>query len=146
MIPQSVLRLRISKCAAGLRDSRSRWLLFSCYFGELFMSAVEDTVSTQLLALVRATLDIGSDVRLDPEADLIAEVGLDSIEAFEVLAALHALLGTKIPKDIDPLTVRSIRGLSEYVQSRFSRDSVDNFLRLDVASRMAVIRSADTLE
>ena len=110
------------------------------------MSAVEDSVSAQLVALVRATLDIGSDVRLDPEADLIAEVGLDSIEAFEVLAALHALLMTKIPKDIDPLTVRSIRGLSEYVRSRFSRESVDNFLGLDVASRMTVIRSADTLE
>lgn len=110
------------------------------------MSTLADSVSAQLVTLVRATLDIGNDVDLSPDADLIAEVGLDSIEAFEVLAALHALLGARIPKDLDPQIVRSVSGMSDYVLSRFAPDVVDQLVASDIAAKVAAMRSVDTLE
>jgi acyl carrier protein len=129
-----------------VRSDRVASASFSVLFGDRSMSTLADNVSAQLLTLVRATLDIGSDVDLRADADLIAEVGLDSIEAFEVLAALHALLGARIPKDLDPQVVRSVRGMSDYVLNRFAPDVVEQLVEADIAAKVAAMRSVDTLE
>jgi len=121
--------------------------IHSYFFGNDLM-AIENIgkIIAQVEVLVRVTLDIGEDVQLEPNSDLISEVGLDSIEAYEAIAALHTLLGARIPKDLDPLVVRSIGGMSEYVASRFSPEQVGEFLALDVNARIAALRTADTLE
>lgn len=129
-----------------VRSDRVASAAFSVLFGDRSMSTLADNISAQLLTLVRATLDIGSDVDLRPDADLIAEVGLDSIEAFEVLAALHALLGARIPKDLDPQVVRSVRGMSDYVLNRFAPEVVEQLVETDIAAKVAAMRSVDTLE
>ena len=65
---------------------------------ETLNPALEDKLSAFLVKLLK----LGPDVSLTPEGDLIQQIGMDSIEAFDAVATLHELLEAAIPDDFDP--------------------------------------------
>lgn len=102
-------------------------------------------ISARVEAIIRSTLKLGSDVALLPESDLVSEVGLDSIEAFESVATLHELLGVRIPEDIDPKSVGTIKGITTYILERYSPEVVERFMTLDVEAKLALMHDDDEL-
>lgn len=99
----------------------------------------------QIEAVIRVTLDLGDQVSIPPDVDLISDVGLASIDIFEAIAALDTLLEAGSTQDIAPKSVRSIQGLSAYVLESFAPENVEKFLRQDVQVAVAKMRAADTL-
>lgn len=96
--------------------------------------------------IIRAVLGIGSDVELKPESDLVSIVGLDSIEAFESVAALHEVLGVRIPEDIDPKAIGSLRAMAEYLVGRYDAAIIENFMSIDIEAKLASLRKVDDFE
>lgn len=93
-------------------------------------TAFEEKTKVFLTKLLKLDDDI--DLKLD--ADLIQQIGLDSIEAFDAVATMHELLDVAIPDDFSPKVVNSIRSLCGYVQTRFGQTAVERFLALDLDS------------
>lgn len=94
--------------------------------------AVQSAFEEKVKELIVRLLKLGDDVQLDPDSELIDQVGLDSIEAFDAVATLHELLGVSIPDDFDPRTVSTIRSLSRYVIGRFGSEAAERFLEVDL--------------
>jgi acyl carrier protein len=100
-------------------------------------------VVQRISRIVRSVLSLGDDVELTPEADLIATVGIDSIEAFESIAMLHDMLGVRIPDDLDPKRIGSVQGMATYISERYDGEVIRAFLELDVESKLEALRSSD---
>ncbi|WP_440964837.1 acyl carrier protein [Massilia sp. GER05] len=100
------------------------------------MYSVEKVV-VRVEKIIRISLKLGDDVTLRPESDLVSEVGLDSIEAFEALATLHEMLGVRIPDDINPGDFGSIGGIAEYILRKFDADTIDKFMNVDIDAYMS---------
>lgn len=81
-----------------------------------------------LVRLLRLDEDI--DLRVDE--DLIRQIGLDSIEAFDAVASMHELLDVVIPDTFDPKVANSIRALSAYVIDTFGAEVAQRFLDVDL--------------
>jgi acyl carrier protein len=95
---------------------------------ETMTAALESKIG----AFLRKLLKLGDDVPLDAEADLVQQIGLDSIEAFDAVASFHELLNLPIPDDFNPRTANSIHNLSNYLMDRFGPDAAERFLDLDL--------------
>ena len=100
------------------------------------MFSVEQ-VSVRVGEIISTTLKLGDDVVLRPESDLVNEIGIDSIEAFESIAALHDMLGVRIPDDIDPKEMGSIAGISAYIVNKYDAATVGAFMTMDVSAHLA---------
>jgi acyl carrier protein len=100
------------------------------------MYSVEQ-VAVRVEEIIRTTLKLGDDVALRPESDLVNEIGLDSIEAFESIATLHEMLGVRIPDDIDPKDLGSIAGIAAYVVRKYDANVVNTFMSIDVGAHLA---------
>lgn len=96
-----------------------------------------EQVSARIGEVIRATLKLGDDVSLQAESDLVNEIGIDSIEAFESVAALHEMLGVRIPEDLDPKAMRSIRSIAGYIIEKYDAAKVQAFMTMDVAAELA---------
>ncbi len=107
---------------------------------ETLNPALEDKLSAFLVKLLK----LGPDVSLTPEGDLIQQIGMDSIEAFDAVATLHELLEAAIPDDFDPRVVSTVRGLATYVSSSFGTDMVKRFLAMDL-DRCSVFEQREDL-
>lgn len=104
-----------------------------------------DAISTRVESIIRSTLGLGNDVFLTPDSDLVSEVGLDSIEAFEAVATLHDLLGVRVADDLDPKSIGSIRNIALYIADTCSPEVIENFMKLDLDARLAKMRDTDEL-
>ncbi len=100
------------------------------------MYSVEQ-VSIRVGEIIRVTLKLGDDVTLRPESDLVNEIGLDSIEAFESIATLHEMIGVRIPDDLDPKSMSSIASISAYILDKFDATVVNTFMNMDVSAYLA---------
>lgn len=108
------------------------------------MFSVEQ-VSVRVEEIIRATLKLGDDVALRPESDLVNEIGLDSIEAFESVATLHEMLGVRIPEDLDPKAMGTIHGIAAYMIAKYDASKVAAFMELDVAAQLASMQDDGAL-
>ena len=90
--------------------------------------AFEEKTKAFLIKLLK----LDEDIDLSVDSDLIQQIGLDSIEAFDAVATLHELLDLAIPDDFNPRVVNSIRSLCRYVDDQFGTAAVERFLALDL--------------
>ena len=89
-------------------------------------------VEQKVAAILRKMLSIEDDIVLDVNADLVQQIGLDSIEAFDAVATLHEIIGEAIPNTFNPKISNSIGLLSEYVTQQFGQAGVDKLLAVNV--------------
>ena len=92
-------------------------------------SALEE----KLIEFMKALLKLDNDVTLKPDTNLIDEVGLDSIEAFDAVATLHDLMDVTIPEDFNAKSVSSLRQLATFIESRYSKEEIARLLNADLA-------------
>jgi len=97
------------------------------------VKAIGDAFENKLKDFIVEILKLGDDVQLDPVVDLVEQIGLDSIEAFDAVATLHELLGVSIPDNFDPKSVTSLRTLTEYVLNQFGAKTAERFLSVDLS-------------
>nr|WP_297353950.1 phosphopantetheine-binding protein [uncultured Caldimonas sp.] len=95
-----------------------------------------EKIAAQVERVIRATLRLKDDVMLRRDANLVEEVGMDSIEAFESVATLHDLLGARIPDRLDPKSLSTIDGIATYVGQSHDAERVQAFLALNVDERL----------
>lgn len=93
-----------------------------------------DQLETQITAILRNLLLIEDDITIDPNSDLVRQVGLDSIEAFDAVATIHEIIGKSIPNDFNPKISNSIHLLAQYVINQFGDSGVQKILEIDPAS------------
>jgi len=86
----------------------------------------------KLTAILRHILLIEGDVALVADAELVQQIGLDSIEAFDAVATLHEIIGQPIPTDFNPRVSNSIRLLAQYIEQQFGEPGVQRILEVDV--------------
>lgn len=89
-------------------------------------------VEQKVAAILRKMLSIEDDIVLDVNADLVQQIGLDSIEAFDAVATLHEIIGEAIPNTFNPKISNSIGLLSEYVIQQFGEAGVAKLLTVNV--------------
>jgi acyl carrier protein len=98
---------------------------------------MNDRLISSIEQVIRITLKLGDDVVLHEDSDLVSEIGLDSIEAFEAVATLHDLMGVRIPDDIDAKVFTKIGSIAGYVSRTYDVTVVDAFIAMDVRARLA---------
>ncbi|SCK08452.1 acyl carrier protein [Vogesella sp. LIG4] len=64
---------------------------------------------------------------IQPDQNLFQEAGIDSLEAFEAVIAIHELLGVEIPKEIDPSRLGTLDSISTYLQEQYPPEVLDSF-------------------
>lgn len=89
-------------------------------------------LETKLTAILRHILLIEDDVALAADAELVQQIGLDSIEAFDAVATMHEIIGQPIPTDFNPKVSNSIRRLAQYIEQQFGEPGVQRILEVDV--------------
>jgi len=94
-----------------------------------------DPIARKLIDCIRMLLR-RDDVQIDPDAQLGEQTGLDSIDAFNLVATLHELMGVPIPDDFRPEAVMTVNRLSAYLRENYPQDALDKFLHADL-SRLA---------
>lgn len=115
------------------------------------MNAVVDDIEQSLLiAFEQKTkkfliklLKLDDDIDLQVDGDLIKQIGLDSIEAFDAVASLHELLDVAIPDTFNPKVANSIRDLSRYVLETFGPDTAQLFIDIDLDQASIFMRDED---
>lgn len=95
--------------------------------------------------VIRITLQLDDDVVLQPDSDLVNEIGLDSIEAFEAVATLHELMGVRIPDDLDPKALATIAKISQYLVGTYDADTIQTFAQMDIAAKLAEMDTSSEL-
>lgn len=100
------------------------------------MSAVIDSglLENKLIAFIKEILKLGDDVEITPEAKLIDQIGLDSIEAFDAVATMHEIMGVVIPDDFSPKLVATVRDLGNFIVDRYESSAIGKFLEFDLAT------------
>jgi acyl carrier protein len=74
------------------------------------------SVTDRLLALARARFGLAVD-RLRPEDDLFKALGVDSVQALDLLSAVELELGVELP-DYELAEVRSFEDLAKKLHER----------------------------
>ncbi|MBS1159805.1 MAG: hypothetical protein H6R15_2224 [Proteobacteria bacterium] len=106
----------------------------------------KEEVISRIEKVLRSTLGLGADVELRPDANLLTEIGLDSIEAFEAVTTLHEILGVRIPDDLDPKMVANINGMADYIFDKYGPDVVEKFMTTDIERAIAEMRADESLD
>lgn len=96
-----------------------------------------NALENKLVEFIKSLLMLEDDVVLTPETNLIEEVGLDSIEAFEAVATLHDIMDVTIPEDFNAKLVSTLRQLANYVETNYSGEAIARFLDADLAELAA---------
>jgi acyl carrier protein len=130
-------------CSAIIPNARIRFC--HSFMGVVVSAYSKEEVVARIEGVLRSTLELGPDVELRPEADLLSEIGLDSIEAFEAVTILHEILGVRIPDDLDPKTVASINGMADYIIDKYGPEVVDKFMTIDIDNAVKEMRSDESL-
>lgn len=104
----------------------------------------KEALDRKIADILRKLLMIEDDIDLDVKADLVQQVGLDSIEAFDAVATLHEILGESIPTTFNPRTSNSISLLSQYIFDQFGIDGVRKVLLVNV-DELNMVDSDDNL-
>ncbi len=60
-----------------------------------------DPISNKIRKIVAEVLEVGSEA-IDPNAQLVEDMGMDSMKALEILAAVEKAFRVKIPEDSLP--------------------------------------------
>lgn len=100
-------------------------------------AATSNALENKLVEFIKSLLMLEDDVVLTPETNLIEEVGLDSIEAFEAVATLHDIMDVTIPEDFNAKWVSSLRQLANYVETNYPAEAIARFLDADLAELAA---------
>lgn len=101
------------------------------------MNMITDAFEQKIAEILRNLLLIEDDIELNPTEDLVSQIGLDSIEAFDAVAALHEIIGQAIPTDFNPKVSNSIRLLAEYIKTRFGQEGIDKIMAIDATALSA---------
>lgn len=109
-------------------------------------TAHSEALVQRIEMIIRNVLALGDDVQLEPDAELITVVGIDSIEAFESVATLHEILEVRIPDDLDPKSISSIRGMADYLQLRYSGATLDRFMSMNIEAKLNELKASDDFE
>lgn len=94
--------------------------------------ALRDALERRLTAFIIRVLKLADDVKIDPEKDLVEQIGLDSIEALDAVATLHELMGVSIPDHFKLKSVESLRSLTNYILTQFGAEAAQRFLALNL--------------
>ena len=97
-------------------------------------AVIDDELIERLKDYMVRVLKLGPDVEISPEASLIDQVGMDSLEAFDAIATLHELLGVSIPDTFNPKALDSLVSLAGYLSSSFPPEVVERFLTTDLST------------
>ncbi len=62
------------------------------------------------------------------DKNLMEQVGFDSLRAFGMVTSLHEMMGVELPDEMDPNSVMSIDGISEYVINNYDQNVVNSVL------------------
>ncbi len=95
---------------------------------------MSDALENKIAEILRSLLMIEDDIDLSVTADLVQQIGLDSIEAFDAVATVHEIIGQPIPNDFNPKVSNSIRLLAQYVRQQFGDAAVEKVLAVDPQS------------
>ncbi len=101
-----------------------------------------EELTAHVAKVIRSTLKLGDDVVLAPKSDLVNEIGIDSIEAFEAVATLHELIGVRIPDDIEPKSFASIQAITDYLVDTYEEGKIEAFTRMDIESRLEALNAS----
>lgn len=107
--------------------------------------ALDEAFEQKTKAFIIKLLKLGEDIDLKVDIDLVQQIGLDSIEAFDAVATMHELIGVAIPDDFNPRVVSTIRGLSRYVLDHYEKTAIDRFLALDLNTVATIRKDEDDL-
>ena len=108
-------------------------------------SALNDAFEQKATAFIIKLLKLEEDVDLKVDVDLVQQIGLDSIEAFDTVATMHELIGVAIPDDFNPRAIRTIRSLSQYVLEHYDKTAIERFLALDLNTITSMRKDDDDL-
>lgn len=109
------------------------------------MMSVVVIVSQRVEEVIRLTLNLKDDVTLQGDSDLVNEIGLDSIEAFEAVATLHELLGVRIPDRLDPKSLSTVDNIAAYIVANYEPAKVEAFLVMDIGAHLASLQDDGSL-
>jgi acyl carrier protein len=104
-----------------------------------------EKVASRVEEVIRLTLNLKDDVLLKGNSDLVNEIGLDSIEAFEAVATLHELLGVRIPDRLDPKSLATINSIAAHILNNYEQAKVEAFLSMDIRTHLASLQDDDSL-
>jgi acyl carrier protein len=90
-----------------------------------------DEVAERLVFLIRSVLNLQDDIELTKDSDLLADVGIDSIEGFELIAALHGFIEVDIPEDMNPAIISSVTALAQFVLENYEIDKISRIMADD---------------
>jgi acyl carrier protein len=102
------------------------------------MSAVvADFVSStmlenKLIEFMKMVLRLGDDVTIDPTTNLIDQVGLDSIEAFNAVATMHEIMDQPVPDDFNPKVVATVRALADFLVKKYPEEALLKLVNADM--------------
>jgi acyl carrier protein len=93
-----------------------------------------EEVEKKLIEFMRTVLRLGDDVPLDATTNLIEQVGLDSIEAFDAVATLHEIMNQSIRDDFNPKVVGTVRDLGNYLLQNYPEESIEALIAADLSA------------
>jgi len=106
-------------------------------------NSISARLNSKLIEFLQRLLKLEPDTNIDADSDLIEEIGLDSIEAFDAVASLHELLNVSIATDFNPKNVNTVRSLGNYVIKQFGEDVARRFVELDLNTAMANVEDEE---
>lgn len=115
------------------------------FFKEIEMENIEiiNKLAEKTGKVLKGILNMSPEEVISLDGDLVEEVGIDSIEAFELLATVHEILNKKIPETLDRNAVTTLSAIGKYIAETFDKETVKNFLEMDVKSKLAEIRTEE---
>ena len=106
---------------------------------------MNDAFEQKTKAFIIKLLKLEEGIDLKVEVDLVQQIGLDSIEAFDAVATMHELIGVAIPDDFNPRVISTIRDLSHYVLEHYDKAAIERFLALDLNTVASIRKDDDDL-
>lgn len=95
--------------------------------------SLHTSVVAKLRVYLSTILKLGPDIEIKPDVELVEQIGLDSIEAFDAIATLHDLLGVTIPHDFKPSSAATLNSLASYVIETFGEETAQRLAELDLS-------------
>lgn len=102
---------------------------------------IQNLDQDQLKFLYQVDID-----KLQLDFDLMDDLGMDSIEAFESISALHELIDAEIPQDLDPASITNIRDLSRFMLENYTTEQIEIILSDDFPDRVKEIMNDNSLD
>lgn len=107
------------------------------------IEVLEDRIKDFMEALFNADEETINIKTIGVNADFIEEIGLDSLEAFETVIALHEFLDVEIPEDIDIESVSSLHNIANYILTTYDQETIESFLEKDLTELIEMRKEDD---